>query len=229
MKKGAKQQIQVVIPDAGPLISLARAAALEILLVFKDDVRIVITDYVEFETTRFKDRFPDAQRICNFISANAGRVEIQETLFGKTMKQMYLMRQRFEQDAQFRASMLAINAEPPAVSRDAGELSIVSYAAELIKRPPGTPVLVLAEDDFFLNSGAATPGNTHILSTRAFLETLQTMGKIPDARRVWEEIQVANPTVNPNATDRQAGKIKTDWIGAVDDEKAKRFRPRGST
>jgi len=133
MKKGAKQQIQVVIPDAGPLISLARAAALEILLVFKDDVRIVITDYVEFETTRFKDRFPDAQRICNFISANAGRVEIQETLFGKTMKQMYLMRQRFEQDAQFRASMLAINAEPPAVSRDAGELSIVSYAAELIK------------------------------------------------------------------------------------------------
>ena len=35
------RRIEIVIADAGPLISLARADALDILLVFKDDVSLV--------------------------------------------------------------------------------------------------------------------------------------------------------------------------------------------
>ena len=46
------RRIEIVIADAGPLISLARADALETLLVFKDNVSLVITDFVEFEVTR---------------------------------------------------------------------------------------------------------------------------------------------------------------------------------
>ena len=41
-------RIEIIIVDAGPLISLARADALELLLIFKDEVRLVITDFVEF-------------------------------------------------------------------------------------------------------------------------------------------------------------------------------------
>ena len=44
--------MSIVIADAGPLISLARADALETLLVFKDNVSLGITDFVEFEVTR---------------------------------------------------------------------------------------------------------------------------------------------------------------------------------
>ena len=49
------RRIEIVIADAGPLISLARADALETLLVFKDNVSLVITDFVEFEVTRHRD------------------------------------------------------------------------------------------------------------------------------------------------------------------------------
>lgn len=220
----AKLAIKVVIPDAGPLISLAMADALDLLLVFKDEVRLVITDFVEFEVTRFRDVRLDAQRICDFITRNAGVVEIQETLYGKSMKEMFLLRERFDEDPNFRKAMTALGVTPPTVPKDVGELSIVSYANELIASPPGTPVLILAEDDFFLHGGAANPGNAHILSTRAFLETLQSLGKVPDAGAVWARIQQVRPTVNKASIDRPAAKIPTSWTVAIDTPKAQRFR-----
>jgi hypothetical protein len=54
--------IRLVVPDAGPLITLADL--LEALLVFRKDVRIVLTDYVEFEVTRRrKTRAEDRHRM----------------------------------------------------------------------------------------------------------------------------------------------------------------------
>ena len=209
-------QIKVVIPDAGPLISLALVDALGVLLVFKENVRVVLTDFVEFEVTRFRDKRKDAQRICDFIVRNPGVIEIQETLYGKSMIDMFKLKERFDEDPNFRQLMMSAGVSVPTLPKDVGELSIVSYTTELIKSPPGIPVLVLAEDDFFLHSGAATPGNAHVLSTRAFLETLQSLGKIPDGAAIWQQIQAARPTVNPAIVDRTASKINTDWSSAVD-------------
>ena len=217
------QRIEIVIADAGPLISLARADALETLLVFKDNVRLVITDFVEFEVTRHRDKHADARQICEFISRYAGIVEIQETSIGKTMKQMVQMRELFEENEAFRQMMLGNNSVPPAIPKDIGELSIVSYANEMITNPPGVPVLILAEDDFFLHSGSALPGNVHILSTRAFLETLYKLGHIPAAQALWETIQGQRPGVNTTHVDRQAGKINTEWQSDTDSEKTRRF------
>ncbi len=220
------RRIEIVIADAGPLISLARADALETLLVFKDNVSLVITDFVEFEVTRHRDKHADALRICEFISRYAGIVEIQETSIGKTMKQMVQMRELFEENAAFRQMMLSNNSVPPAIPKDIGELSIVSYANEMITNPPGLPVLILAEDDFFLHSGSALPGNVHILSTRAFLETLYELGHIPAAKALWETIQGERPGVNTTHVDRQAGKINTEWQSAIDNEKIQRFETK---
>ena len=220
------RRIEIVIADAGPLISLARADALETLLVFKDNVSLVITDFVEFEVTRHRDKHADAQRICEFISRYAGIVEIQETSIGKTMKQMVQMRELFEENEAFRQMMLSNNSVPPAIPKDIGELSIVSYANEMITNPPGVPVLILAEDDFFLHSGSALPGNVHILSTRAFLETLYELGHIPAAQALWETIQSQRPGVNTAHVDRQAGKINTEWQSAIDNEKTRRFETK---
>ena len=212
-----KTTIKIVIADAGPLISLAHADALDTLLVFKDGVRLVITDFVEFEVTRHRDRFPDAKVICDFIRKNAGVVEIQETSIGKAMKQIVQMREVFDSNEQVRKMMIDNNSEPPRVPLDAGELSIVSFIGELIKNPPGTPVLVLAEDDFFLRSGAIAPGNTHVLSTHAFLKTLAMLRKIPSANLIWKEIKRKRPKVNPLVVDRPASKIDTSWTSAIDD------------
>lgn len=222
-QKTQTQQIEIVVADAGPLISLSRIDALDLLLVFKDRVRVVITDFVEFEVTRNRSAHPDAKRICDFITRYAGLVEIQETSIGKTMKQLVMLREMFDTNPQFRQMMINNKTEPPMIPKDIGELSIVSFANEMIQAPPGVPLLILAEDDFFLHSGAAIPGNAHIISTRAFLEVLQGFGKIPDAKSLWSEIQRERPTVNQALVNRQAAKIKTDWQGAVDNDKAERI------
>lgn len=226
MTRGKKNQIEIVVADSGPLISLARADALEILLVFKDEVRLIVTDFVEFEVTRNRDKYPDAKRIVDFLTQNAGKVEIQETSFGKAMKSMALMRDKFDESAEFRKIMLENGTEPPPIPKNSGELSILSFANELISTPPGVPVLVLAEDDFFLHSGAAYPGNTHILSTRSFLDTLQQLGKIKSANAIWEKIQIERPTINSARVDRPAQKINTEWASAIDEKKAKRFEEK---
>lgn len=217
------QQIEIVIADSGPLISLAHADKLDLLLLFKDDVRLVITDFVEFEVTRHRDRHADAKVICNFINRHAGKVVIQETSIGKTMKQMVQLREMFEENPQFRQLMIDNKSEPPAIPKDIGELSIISFANEMIVNPPGVPLLILAEDDFFLHSGAAVPGNAHILSTHAFLETLCELGAIKDAQAIWDVIQGKRPTVNPAKVDRPAGKINTDWKSTIDPNTTKLF------
>lgn len=61
MKNANPIQIKVVIPDAGPLISLSIVDALDVLLVFRETVRIVITDFVEFEVTRYLADAPKLQ------------------------------------------------------------------------------------------------------------------------------------------------------------------------
>lgn len=227
--------IRIVIPDAGPLISLAMVDALDLLLIFKDQVRVVITDFVEFEVIRFRGDRIDAQRISDFIARNAGVIEIQPTQFGQSMIEVFRMKQRFDEDALFRDAMKSAGIVPSALPKDSGELSIVSFINHLIQDPPGPPVLILAEDDFFLRAGAATPGNAHVLSTRGFLETLQQLKKIASANDIWSDMQKVRPTVNEKIVDQAAPKIKTSWSSTVDDQKAavvsgalkRRARPRG--
>ena len=48
----AKKTIRVVLPDSGPLISLARASALDLLLTFREGIRIVLTDVVVYHARK---------------------------------------------------------------------------------------------------------------------------------------------------------------------------------
>lgn len=81
-----------------------------------------------------------------------------------------------------------IGSAPKNVPPDAAELSIGSFANEMVQRPSGILVLILAEDDFILNVSLHNPGNAHILSTRAFLEGLEKLGNIKDTSAVWNII-----------------------------------------
>lgn len=75
-----KRRVVLVVPDAGPLISLGKADKLDILL--KLELPIYIVDQVHYEATR-ESKFPDARRIERFVRANAGMVHIFETEVGK--------------------------------------------------------------------------------------------------------------------------------------------------
>ena len=217
--------VTIVFPDVGPLITLAKADALEFLLAFSDEIRLVLTDVVEFEATRFRSDHQDAQKICDFISANSGRLTIEGTTYGKQAISAAKARQRYDESPEVQAFFAANQMPPPGkMAADCGELSIVSFIADMIGAPPGPACLVIAEDDFFLraNSGAL-PGNAHIISTAAFLKALEVLNPNCNAKSVFDAAASAGRRANNAEVDKTAGKIKggTTWREAIDPQKLK--------
>lgn len=180
------QSIKVVLPDAGPLITLAHADALHLLLAFKDRVELVITDMVEFEVTRRRSEHADAQRIADFLARHAGRIVIQPTAFGRMAISAALTHERYMESEQVRAFYVANRMPvPEPLAPNCGELSINSYVTELIEHPPGCPCLIVAEDDYFLRSTSGSlPGNAHIISTATLLDQLEALDSTVRARDV---------------------------------------------
>lgn len=216
-----KTPISIVIPDTGPLISLAKADALDCLLAFDDSVRLVITDYVEYEATRNRDIHSDGQTIAQFIMNNAGRIEIQATTLGTLYKQHERIRELIKADPSLAPSFAGVPMDEPS---NPGEMTIVEYARSLIAEPPGEPVLVLAEDEFFFRDDAIVSTNVHILSTHSFVEELEKLSKIPSAESIWAKIVRERPDVHDELVDREAKQIHTDWKSALDEKRSKNIK-----
>lgn len=193
-----RQPIRILLPDTGPLISLALGDALDLLLKFADDVRLVLTDVVAFEATQRADRYADGRAIQVFLQANAGRVEVMPTTVGKMALPDPQRRRGAEK----------------ALPRDLGELSITSFVISLRTANPGEPMLVLIEDDWFAANSYAVPGNVHVLSTSAWLDGLEALGVIGSAAEVRARIQAARPNFRADLkVDVPAAKIEggTEW------------------
>lgn len=204
--------IKIVLPDTGPLITLAQADALDALLAF-DPVRVqlAITDLVEFEATRHRSTHEDAQRIADFLERHAGRIVIEQTSFGKMAIAAARLHERYTESQQLREFYAANKMTPPEpLAPNTGELSINSYVSELIGQPPGPPCLVIAEDDYFLRSTpGALPGNAHIISTATLLAKLEELEPRIKARNILEVARQYNGR-DPNRAqvDVPAAKIK---------------------
>ena len=197
----AKKSIEIVIPDAGPLITLAIAESLDLLLAFADDVEIVVTDYVNFEVTSFPDRFIDAGVIADFLKRNSARVRVQETSYGQlAIPAIEAKLGRGEKPNQ-------------AFPSDGGELSITSFIQATKTSNPGRPTLVLLEDAWFEENAYAVPGNVHLLSTGSFLVGLEQLKKIPSANAIKERLRTAGRNLAGLAVDKPAEKIPggTTW------------------
>lgn len=211
------EKVKIVLPDTGPLITLAQAEALDALLVFNaDHVQLVVTDMVEFEATRQRSTRADAQRIADFIERHIGRVVIEETLLGRMAISAAKTYERYTQSQQVRDFYAANQMPVPSpVAPNSGEMSINSYVTELIGQPPGPPCLVIAEDDFFLRSTpGALPGNAHIISTARLLAKIEELNPRFSARRVLDSAAAfAGRHPNRAVVDAPAAKIKggTTW------------------
>jgi hypothetical protein len=204
----AKAPIRIVLPDAGPLISLAHGNALDLLLAVSDDVRIVVTDVVEFEASHRLDRYPDARAIRAFLQEHSGRIEVLPTTIGSLA--LGDLRRR------------SLAGEHVSLSKDLSELSIMNFVISLRTANPGDPMLVIVEDDWFMANSFAVPGNVHLVSTSAWLDGLEAIGCIESAAAVRVRIQSGRPNYRADLTvDREAKKIEngTEWRS--------RFRPSG--
>ena len=164
----------LLIPDAGPLFSLAAADLLNVLAHF----RLGITDVVKQETID-QGKSPlaslEAQRLLGFYKTNKARLEIFKTQVGHDLQRM---RRKY------------LGRKAPA---HVGELSIQSLLIHLQMQQAEEPPVVLFEDAWFLRHAAASAKPCIVLSTQAFLVNAERLGLIASAAQARQAIGARRP------------------------------------
>ena len=209
--------IDVVLPDSGPLISLAASGHLDLLLHFKPYVRIIVADLVAFEATRYPERFEDARQIESFFGANTERIEIRETVVGQVHINGAKLWDAYQRaSSEDRAAMDRVGVMPRRPPRDQGEVAILAVARQIGRESPDDIMLVLAEDQSFLSRGKFAEPHMHILSTRAFIQGLADL-KVIEFERVWSDIIAARPRINQELVNRCAPDVEAEWESVIDE------------
>ncbi len=145
-----------LLPDAGPLITLACADALDVL--FRPGWTVMLVDMVLHEVTR--NQTPTSNKLAAWVASAQIPVMPTKTLehFRKTATE-----------------------SPPPRSRNLGELAIQETMTEFaLKVPPKTGVF-LFEDHKIARASFMVPDNCRKISTRAFLIFLEQKGLIDSA------------------------------------------------
>lgn len=157
----------VVLPDAGPLITLAYADRLDLLLKPGWPVRLV--DLVLHEVTR--NATPTSEKIGQWVGESAIPILPTRTC------QRYLAAQ-------------AGDAPSPRKS-NLGEIAIQEAMTELALGEPGTTGIFLFEDHKIARASFLLPDNCRKISTRAWLLFLEGKGWIDSAAAI-ERAAIAN-------------------------------------
>lgn len=182
----------LLIPDSGPLFSLAAGDLLGLLVNF----RVAITDVVKEEAIDpggLPGASIEAARIHQFYTAHSASIEIRPTQIG------HLLTQHRQQ-----------NPKSPS-PKDAGELSIQSLLIEL--RAGNHPAVVLFEDGWFLRNVSSLPPTCVLISMEAFLMNAQKLKLIPSAEEARQAIAQLRPTaffdglVSPAQMDSRLGRL----------------------
>lgn len=146
-----------LLPDAGPLITLAYADALDLL--FKPGWPVVLVDMVLHEVTR--NQTPTSEKLAQW--AVAGQVSVRTT---RTFRHY---QQRLAAD--------------PAAARTAnlGELAIQETMNDLALEQPQSTGVFLFEDHKIARTSFLLPDNCRKISTRAYLLFLEQQGWLESA------------------------------------------------
>jgi hypothetical protein len=153
----------ILVPDSGPLITLAYAEQLDLLQ--RPGWPVHIVDMVVHEVTR--NRTPTSNTIADFI--NLRQLSIVNTqAFG-------LYRQR---------TSAAVAGDAPPKKAGLGELAIQEYMTRLGLENPATPAVFLFEDHKIARASFHLPNNVQRVSTRAFLIFLEEQGWIGSAAAI---------------------------------------------
>lgn len=152
---------ELIVPDAGPLITLAYADRLDLLLAI--NIKAVIIDMVKIELTRNKTE--TSALILDFISKN--NIEIKETEIGsKAIMEGSAFKKTHAGERAIQDFLFDFNDENLAV---AGDQKVA---------------LLLFEDHKIAGTAFVLPGNVYTISTKAFLNRLETLKIIDSAQDV---------------------------------------------
>lgn len=193
--------VDLVIPDAGPLISLAHARRLDLVLVFERPV--VIADIVRLECLK-KPGSPDHDVLADWFARMGNRIRIEDT----GMRGVYeaaLARER--------------SGEEPRATSGYGDaaLAYMLRRLDLIAGPDAIP-LVLLEDSKATRS-LQRFDRAHILSTRTWLYSLERANVIPSADQVIGQMKTAGRELSTVQADRPARDdgMPSDWLRHIAD------------
>ena len=150
----------LLLPDAGPLITLAYADALDVLL--RPGWPVQIVDMVLHEVTR--NQTPTSQAIGAWADKN--KLQVLPT-------KIYKHYQRAQ----------AVGATTPNKS-NLGELAIQEAMTDLVLNNPPPIGVFLFEDHKIARAGFVLPENCRKVSTRAFLTFLEQKGWLASAAAV---------------------------------------------
>lgn len=150
----------VLLPGAGPLITLAYAEALDVL--FKPGWPVQIVDMVLHEVTR--NATPTSEKIGRWVEDKALSILATRTYrhYQMTMSQ---------------------GGNPPSKA-NLGEIVIQEVMNELALEPPSTTGVFLFEDHKIARTSFLLPDNCRKISTRAWLLFLEGKGWVPSATAV---------------------------------------------
>lgn len=200
------RSVDIIIPDSGPIISLAHADRLDLIDVFTRPVQVM--DVVKLECLR-KPESPDHQRLQDWFQRKDNSVEIVTTPLI---------------DAYQKALEQERSGSNPKATRGLGDATL-AWALQNIEnfaRVDATP-LVLVEDRT-LSASLARLNKAHVLSTRSWLAALEEAGHIASAREVIAEINQHGRSLSSLSIDKPVSRDETDssWMDVLHD-----FRERG--
>jgi hypothetical protein len=183
--------VAVIIPDASPVITLARIDRLDLFEMFTASIRIV--DQVQYEVTR-RANDPDG-KIAAWLARMGNRIAIVETLVG------FGFRTKLERGETPRGGNL-------------GEIAVDEYATQLaLAASPTFVPLVLFEDPDVLETRIARLPRVHLLNTAAWIRALADEGIISDGAEILDAINAQRkspmlPIERPGRTSR----IQSRWL-----------------
>lgn len=163
----ARRQSVILFPDAGPLITLAYAGALDVLLKPGWEVRVV--DMVLHEVTR--NATPSSEAIHAWIVAHCP-----ETVPTRTFQN-------------FRA--VEDSSTAPVRKANLGELAIQEAMHAMALQEPEHTGVFLFEDHKIARASFLVPDNCRKVSTRAYLQFLEGKGWIDSAAEIERAAIVA--------------------------------------
>jgi hypothetical protein len=183
--------VAVIIPDASPVLTLARIGRVELLSKFSVPIRIV--DQVQWEIT--KPENDPSGVVAQALKQLHNQIELIETNVG----------------VGFQARR---GRDPKTPSGNLGEIAIDEYATLLARTSgPSFVPLILFEDPDIMNLRIARLKNVHLLNTTAWLMTLHREGHLPEALDLVEQINSTRKT--PMVPFEKVGltkKVRSTWL-----------------
>jgi hypothetical protein len=189
--------VAVIIPDASPVLTLARIDRLDLFGTFSTPIQIV--DQVHYGITKSAND-PDG-KVAAWIKRMGNHITIVETNVGVGF--------------QTRRSR-----DPKTPSGNLGEIAVDEYATQLaLTASPTFVPLVLFEDPDILETRIARLPRVHLLNTAAWILALADEGIIPDGAKVLDDINAQRKSpMMPLERPGRKRRIQSRWIRRSTDD-----------